>query len=662
MLNTATTLHQIGIDLSSAEPLHLAAAIDAADVVIARRAIDALAQELSALIRPQRLADGSRVERMVSILISIKRADSFASRVGILSDSCFYYSRIGKNQEGIAIGQALLAEAEQRGDRAAQRRLHNVLGCNYADIADFPEAMTHIEIALSLARGMNDPFLEAACLANATSVMKQMGHYRNAIRAAEPILRLAIETPQVQHLRFQCACNGLFSAYRLGDRDAALRFLDVGLAAKGSSAIDPVTRATFENYRALFLIDNDEASTAETLIAEATFTLAASENPRVAVLLAIPTALCDWASGDTTRMAKGRESLRALHERTRVSRLNHDDVLRALIKTYSEPADFEEAQIGMAYSRELVEFVTGVKRAKFYRQIKQREASVRTKEATSEEPFDDMHRWLETNWGGSDPEPPEGKKPDVARHEELSAIHDDLAHLRKATLKKEIRTVAFDTAENWALAAEFFDDQTGQHCFRVGHLAGMLAREIGKDETYCMQIEHAARLHDIGKIAVNETILMKPGRLDDAEMGAMRLHCEVGAHMLAGADDEVLQMAGSIAWHHHEWWNGEGYPKRLSGRTIPLAARICTYADVYDALTNVRPYKDAWPHQKAVDEILKLRGVQFDPDLMQPFLKVLERYVGALAARDIPGFADMDANALIVTRKKLMETISAGQF
>ena len=661
MLDAATTLRQLGIDLSSAEPRHVAAAIDAADAATACRIVEELAQELAGIIRAYRLADGPRVERLAAIMLGVGRDDAFAARVAILSECCFFYDRTGKSQEGIETGEALLSEAKQRGDSAAQRRLHNTLSCNYSNIADFPEAMTHIEIALSLARGMNDPFLEAACLANATTLMKQMGHYRNAIRAAEPILRLAIDTPQAQHLRFQCACNGLFSAHRLGDRDSALHFLEASLAAAGSPAIDSVSRATFENYRALFLIDNGDARTAETLIVDATRTLSASDNPRVAVLLAIPAALCDWASGDAKRMTGGRESLRALYERTRVSRLNHDDVLRALIKTYSDPVDFAEGQIGMAYSKELVEFITGVKRAKFYRQIKQREASAKTKETGSDEPFDDMHRWLVTNWGGPETEPQEGKTPDVARHEELSAIHEDLAQLRKATLKKEMRTIAFDTAENWALTAEFFDDQTGQHCFRVGHLAGMLAREIGKDETYCMQIEHAARLHDIGKIAVNETILMKPGRLNDAEMDAMRLHCEVGAHMLAGADDAVLRMAGSIAWHHHEWWNGQGYPKRLSGRDIPLEARICAYADVYDALTNVRPYKEAWPHQKAVDEILKLRAIQFDPDLTQPFLKVLETYVGALAARDIPGFADMDVNALIVSRRKLMETISAGQ-
>jgi putative two-component system response regulator len=187
----------------------------------------------------------------------------------------------------------------------------------------------------------------------------------------------------------------------------------------------------------------------------------------------------------------------------------------------------------------------------------------------------------------------------------------------------------------------------------------MLAREIGMDDTFCIQIEHAARLHDIGKIAVNEVILLKPGPLDAAEMAAMRLHTEVGAQILAGSEDATLKMAVEVARHHHEWWNGNGYPRRLSGRDIPLAARVSAFADVYDALTHARAYKVAWTHERALDEIIRLAGTQFDPNLVNPFVLVLKRYLSDLDAEAIPGFADMDTNSLIVSRRRLMETITA---
>ena len=313
----------------------------------------------------------------------------------------------------------------------------------------------------------------------------------------------------------------------------------------------------------------------------------------------------------------------------------------------------------------MVEYTTSVKKAKFYRQLahKREEHDQRANglgSMTAIDPFGAARDWLVASeiMGPADVEA--GDRRVLAKHEELTIIHEDMAKLRAATLRRDIRTDAVDTAENWAIAAEFFDDETGQHCYRVGHLASMLAREVGMDETFCIRVEHAARLHDIGKIAVNEVILLKPGPLDASEMAAMRLHTEVGAQLLSGSDDPTLMMAVEVARHHHEWWNGGGYPTRLSGKDIPISARICAFADVYDALTHARAYKKAWGHERALEEILRLGDMQFDPDLVKPFCIVLERYRDDLASRAIPAFADMDANALIVSRKKLMETIAAG--
>ncbi len=385
------------------------------------------------------------------------------------------------------------------------------------------------------------------------------------------------------------------------------------------------------------------------------------DNPRLKILLGIPIALCEWARG---KKNDARQRLIEMYSETKKSRLYHNFVLQALVKLYSDASTAEESAEGLAYARELVEYTTSVKRAKFYRQLIVKKAVAsdsahKDQSETRADPFAAVRDWLNaTNIEGSGGELVERRE--LAKHEELTAIHEDMAKLRAAALRREIRTDAVDTAENWAIAAELFDDETGRHCYRVGHLAGMLAREIGMNDTFCVQVEHAARLHDIGKIAVNEVILLKPGPLDASEMAAMRLHTEVGAQMLAGSDDPTLKMATEIARHHHEWWNGGGYPKRLIGREIPLSARICAFADVYDALTHVRAYKVAWTHERALEEFLRLRGVQFDPDLFDHFLNVLDRYLKDLEANAIPGFADMDSNALISSRRKLMETIAAG--
>ena len=495
-----------------------------------------------------------------------------------------------------------------------------------------------------------------------------MGHYHDAISISLSIIKVEHDSPIIAHLKFQCATNGLFCAHRLQDAHLALQFLTIGNSLVAEMNIDPVMRATYEYFRALYLIDTFDHETAEELIAAAKRTIGQTKNPRVEILLRIPEALCEWAHRDEAGYASSRQKLRDLYQATKKSRLYHDDVLRALMKVYGNAIDQETAKQGMRYAKELVEYTTSVKRAKFYRQLSDRGVELESAPPKLDFPFDpfaNVRQWLATPAEGL-PEGhptdaihgPNAYKPRVEKHEELAAIHDDLAKLRTDVILKEIRSVAYDTAENWALAAEFFDDQTGQHCFRVGHLAGMLAREIGLENDYCARIEHAARLHDIGKIGVNEMILLKPGPLDPSELTAMRAHAEVGAYMLQGAKDPVLQMAAVIAKHHHEWWNGAGYPSSLSDRRIPLAARICALADVYDALTHARPYKGAWPHRVAVEEMLNLSGAQFDPHLMRPFLRVLERYVPALSEGRIPGLDHLKANGLIASRKKLMETIS----
>jgi putative two-component system response regulator len=179
--------------------------------------------------------------------------------------------------------------------------------------------------------------------------------------------------------------------------------------------------------------------------------------------------------------------------------------------------------------------------------------------------------------------------------------------------------------ERLAVTAELRDDSTGEHSYRVGKLAGLLAQEFGCDEDTCYMIELAARLHDIGKIGVPDAILLKPEKLNDQERQVMRSHTTVGAELLSKSNIPHMQMAEEIARHHHEWWDGSGYPANLAGQAIPLSARITALADVFDALTHSRPYKAAWPIDATLDEIAELKGSQFDPQLTDLFIVLVGR-------------------------------------
>ena len=601
----------------------------------------------------------SAAYRTVDQILSVIGADRFGEISDLLIQTCVLFFEIGKSNIGINIGKQIAEKAEAFGNVRAHRRILNTIGGQYCDIADFASAMEYLENAVVLARKLNDETGEAACLANVIAVLQEMGHYRQAIAMTERVLKLVGNSQVADALKLQCASNGLFSAHRIGDSVSAARFLSEGEACLSPSS-QPLRRAFFERGRALYLVDHGEAARAKRNLDDTMGSISRSPNARVQTLLIISVSICQWGIGEKLT---AREALKELHAETKVTRLYHHFVLQALIKVFSDSATPIEAASGLNFGRELVEFTTSVKKAKFYRQLANKRIENDAKGSSSLtstciDPFGVAKDWLNaSDVLGPVGEGDNGERRVLTKHEELTAIHEDMAKLRASSLRRDIQTDAVDTAENWAIAAEFFDDETGQHCYRVGHLASMLAREIGMNETFCVRVEHAARLHDIGKIAVNEVILLKPGPLDAAEMAAMRLHTEVGAQILSGSDDPTLKMAVEVARHHHEWWNGAGYPTKLSGKEIPISARVCAFADVYDALTHARAYKKAWSHERALAEILRLEGTQFDPALIKPFCDVVERYRADLLAQAIPAFADMDSNALIVSRKRLMETI-----
>lgn len=191
------------------------------------------------------------------------------------------------------------------------------------------------------------------------------------------------------------------------------------------------------------------------------------------------------------------------------------------------------------------------------------------------------------------------------------------ARVRRRTA--ELEGARLEMLQRLALAAEFRDDWTGEHTQRVGRTARLIAAALGLEGDEVERIGLAAPLHDVGKIAISDTILLKPGALTPHERRVMERHTTVGGRMLRGSGSELLQTAERIALTHHERWDGEGYPHRLSGEQIPLPGRIVAVADVFDALTHQRPYKEPWPVERAVEEIAAQRGRRFAPAVVDAF-------------------------------------------
>ncbi|MFC3150349.1 HD domain-containing phosphohydrolase [Litoribrevibacter euphylliae] len=173
-------------------------------------------------------------------------------------------------------------------------------------------------------------------------------------------------------------------------------------------------------------------------------------------------------------------------------------------------------------------------------------------------------------------------------------------------------------------AAEYKDNETGLHVIRMSNYSKVIAQAAGLSEEECELLCTAAPMHDVGKIGIPDHILLKPGKLNDQEWKIMKRHPFIGYKIIGNQNSPLLALAASIAYTHHEKWNGKGYPRGLKGTDIPLEGRIVAIADVFDALTTARPYKAAWPIEKALDLIKEESGEHFDPRLVPLFLDHLD--------------------------------------
>lgn len=184
----------------------------------------------------------------------------------------------------------------------------------------------------------------------------------------------------------------------------------------------------------------------------------------------------------------------------------------------------------------------------------------------------------------------------------------------------ELKQTRLQIVQRLGLAAEYKDNETGLHVIRMSHYSRILALAAGFSELAAEDLLNAAPMHDVGKIGIPDAILQKNSKLDEAEWVVMRSHAQIGAEIIGEHPSGLLQMARSIALTHHEKWDGSGYPNGLKGEEIPIAGRIVAIADVFDALTSVRPYKPAWSLEDTLALIQRESGKHFDPHLVELFL------------------------------------------
>ncbi len=195
-------------------------------------------------------------------------------------------------------------------------------------------------------------------------------------------------------------------------------------------------------------------------------------------------------------------------------------------------------------------------------------------------------------------------------------------HERTQKIRKREEEIAFRLV--WA--SEYRDDDTGEHIKRIGLFSAALAEALGWSQQEIDDIRVSAPMHDVGKIGISDTILLKPGKLTDEEFEKIKTHTTIGGSILGGSGISLLDLAQTIALYHHERWDGTGYPSKLKGEDIPAVARIVSITDVYDALVYDRVYRPAFSEEKAVSIMQEGAGTQFDPTIFECFLDIRDKF------------------------------------
>jgi len=559
-----------------------------------------------------------------TIVEALRRIQGIANaelRIGCLTDlaQCLYLM----GAPFLAIDPARQASelASLSGMRTLERKPLTALGVMFADTGNISEAIECYSHALEVVQQLSDKDGECVVWINIGVALLYAAQYRDAIDCFERVLAIAGDNPAFQVPRLSALSNIALASLHLEDFAKGLRAAEAALKEvhEPRNAKEMLSRVLLENNyaRLLLEVNNIERAVERCAIAKKYATM--SHSARAEVAAAIAEGLCEVHAG---KADVGISRLTATLEKARLLRAMLRDTLAALVKSFEF---LGQPQRALVYLREMMEAT---------RQVQQDNAL--------------KHVKLHLDQVGM--ELAEAKSDAVALERREAALRGKVA-------EQELFRSRIEMLERLAVTAELRDDSTGEHSYRVGKLSALLAMEFGCDEGTSFMIELAARLHDIGKIGVPDAILLKPDKLNDAERLVMRSHTTVGAELLSKSNIPHMQMAEEIARHHHEWWDGSGYPGNLSGSAIPLASRIAALADVFDALTHKRPYKEAWPLDLAIDEIARLKGRQFDPQLTDYFLVLVEKLRAEHA--DLDAFLGQAALAspFLQARSKIWDTL-----
>ncbi len=527
----------------------------------------------------------------VRTLAKIKGSANADLRLSCLFDSVCYLYRAGFPAAALEASKATLKLATEARNKPWLRKASTVAGMVNADQGDVAEAIVQHTNALIVARDLYDREGEAIAVVNIGVSLLYGGVYREAVFCFQKAIAMMLADPALNKLLGNAYCNLAQCYLALEQFVEGLDTIRRSLASSNepSDAATAFSRTIREfTYVQLALELGDFVLAREHSALCRQFSQW-GHHSRSRVMADIAEGLCEVHSGNVEYGLSLLE--RSLENTSNLAASSHVDALVALVKANEV---LGRPQRALDYMRYLLAHVRSL-----------REKSIQGLLSIAGHNVEMAQR---ASYSG-----------------DLRPLEAREAKLRAKAAEIEVVSAQLEMLERLAVTADLKEDASGEHGYRVGRLSALLAERFGWNRDACNAIEQAARLHDIGKIGIPDRILLTSQELKDAERHLMSAHTLIGAELLAKSDVPQLRVAEEIAKFHHEWWDGSGYPKKLAGSRIPVHARIVALADVFDALTHGRSYAEPWPVQRAVDEIKGRKGTQFDPELTDHFLALVER-------------------------------------
>lgn len=547
-----------------------------------RRALKRVASELKAYTN----SSIEKKDHFVSALRCLQRIRGSGEvdlRVEALQNCMVFFFLNAQHPAAIEAAQAMKNAATASGSDANLVRAHLALGIIHAEDHRVGDAVMEYARAIEIGAMRNDSKNLICGWANLGIALNYGSLYRDAIPCIQRARQIAQEANEPE-LEANALCNLAQSHLGLGEHDKAEDAMTQCFAAQVTTDDRQglYSRVVREyTFTRVAFIKRTSERLRDHALACATFATKLGSS-RAYFLAAISRGLYEVGCGDVdeglTRLEGAINSAEADIGSLRV------DALDALVRAYDEAGRPEQA---IACVRALIKMIS-----------------------TS---------WASVAAGQPVVSTETQARPDTS---ELSTLE---TRLELKLAKRDLEMVHVEMLERLAVAADLKEDISGEHGFRVGALSREIAQVLGWGYDDAFQLELAARLHDIGKNAMPDRILLSPNILEQAQRQYLTAHTTIGAELLASSNVPTLRFAEVVAKHHHEWWNGEGYPSRLKGNRIPIHARIVALADVFDALTHGRPFSPPWPVEKALAEIRARRGTQFDPELTDVFLNLMDR-------------------------------------